>query len=166
MPGNIGKPGVVLLVAPKSLRHPNHEDTLLADAPFDGELINCFKDSALHLTLTGYELPLELMEGEGGARHHETWIFEAATSVHAAGKWIGNINPLELSYGALPRSPTSLNFHPGVSTEESIENSRVGVSRTLYESSDFPETMSRTSRAESCLDCGGMDENYESIGNK
>ncbi|KAF3318449.1 hypothetical protein TWF173_007857 [Orbilia oligospora] len=116
LPGNIGRHGVVLLVAPKSLRHPNHENTLLEDAPFDGGLINCFRDTTLHLTLTGYELPLELV-GRSGARHHGTWIFEAATSVHAAGKWIGDINPLELPYNVSLHRPTTLNFVSDVSAE-------------------------------------------------
>ncbi|KAK6520977.1 hypothetical protein TWF506_001213 [Arthrobotrys conoides] len=98
LPGNIGRPGVILLVAPKSPRHPNYENTLLEDAPFDGQLIDCFRDTTLHLTLTGYELPLELRGAKSGARHHETWVFEATTSVHVAGKWIGDISPLETPY--------------------------------------------------------------------
>ncbi|KAK6351298.1 hypothetical protein TWF718_004463 [Orbilia javanica] len=94
LPGNIGRSGVILLVTPGSQRHPSHEDLLLEDAPFDGQLLDCFRDTTLHLTLTGYELPLKLEGGKSGTRHHETWVFEAATSVHAAGKWIGDINPL------------------------------------------------------------------------
>ncbi|EGX43301.1 hypothetical protein AOL_s00215g37 [Orbilia oligospora ATCC 24927] len=138
LPGNIGRPGVVLLVAPKSLRHPNHENTLLEDAPFDGGLIDYFRDTTLHLTLTGYELPLELV-GRSGARHHETWIFEAATSVHAAGKWIGDINPLELYYTPSLHRLTSLNFDPEVSAENIA------------------------SMTANCPACGRADGNYESI---
>ncbi|KAK6503217.1 hypothetical protein TWF481_008247 [Arthrobotrys musiformis] len=95
LPGNIGKPGIVLLVSPSVPRHPNHENTLVEDAPFDGQLIDCFGDTTLHLTLTGYELPLELKGGKSGARHQGAWIFEATTSVHVAGKWVGDINPLQ-----------------------------------------------------------------------
>ncbi|KAK6536691.1 hypothetical protein TWF281_000912 [Arthrobotrys megalospora] len=96
IPGNIGRAGVILIVSPPNLRYPYFKDTLLEDTPFDGQLIDCFRNTTLHLTLTGYELPLE--DGKIGARHNGTWIFEATTSVHDSGKWVGDIDPLVSPY--------------------------------------------------------------------
>ncbi|KAL8997758.1 MAG: hypothetical protein Q9188_006242, partial [Gyalolechia gomerana] len=59
--GNIGKPGLAVLIAPRipkmrGLRY--NEWNVIAHRPFEGQLEDSFTATSLHLSMTGYQLPL------------------------------------------------------------------------------------------------------------
>jgi hypothetical protein len=93
--GNIGRAGLALLIPPKNpeIRRPdpnmwkviNHEK-------FEGKLEDCFPNTSLHLSFTGYELPVAV--GEHGGQVVEAFYIESRISVHDSGKWVADIDPL------------------------------------------------------------------------
>lgn len=98
--GNVGKPGLALLLLPKNpeLREADLETWRLVNhAKFNGKYEDCFQSTSLHLSLTGYEQPLNV--GHHGARDREIIYVEAVISVHDRGSWMADINPLHLMRG-------------------------------------------------------------------
>ncbi|MCJ1395832.1 hypothetical protein MMC18_008718 [Xylographa bjoerkii] len=95
--GNVGRNGMVLMVAPlapqvrssgmEHWEHVKHEPFM-----FHGD--NCFTSTSLHLSFTGYELPLRI--GAHGHIDHDVVIVETVISVHDRGKWVGDIDVLAL----------------------------------------------------------------------
>ena len=97
--GNIGKPGLALLLSPKntSLREPDLETWHLVNhADHDGNLENNFEATSLHLSLTGYEQSLNL--GRHGARDKEAFYVEAVVSAHDHGNWVADLNILQSAH--------------------------------------------------------------------
>lgn len=94
--GNVGKPGVTLLVPPPAPRmrelEPeqwnlvNHEDF-----NFRGE--NSFEATSLHLWLTEYRVPYAIEHG--GKRDHEAFIQEAVVSIHDRAEWIADLDVIK-----------------------------------------------------------------------
>ena len=85
--GNVGKPGLVILMPPHA---PEVRERSIGDwrvvnhAPFDGINENNFGSTSLHLTFTGYTLPIDV--GKRGSLTHETHIAETVISVYDAGE--------------------------------------------------------------------------------
>ena len=93
--GNLGKPGLSLLVCPKDtiLRDPDLETwKLINHVEFDGKFEDHFASTSLHLSLTGYERALNV--SEHGGRDNEASYVEAALSAHDRGTWVADINVL------------------------------------------------------------------------
>lgn len=98
MIGNIGKPGVSLLVSPANprvLQLGPESWKVVAHDPFDGSVQDCFTSTSLHLSLTGYELDMVSEDsGSKGARDPDARIIEATISLHDRGKWIADLDIL------------------------------------------------------------------------
>lgn len=94
--GNISKPGLSLMIPPMA---PNvrkvDEDkwTLINHAPFDGQLDDCFQRTSLHLSFTGYQLPL--MADEHGYQGVEANFVETLVSVFDAHEWVADLDVLK-----------------------------------------------------------------------
>lgn len=89
--GNIGKPGFAFLVTPPNpkVRGIDHQSwNLIAHEPFDGKCQDNFGSTSLHLSFTGYELPLDV--GQRGVREAPALFIETAVSVYDRGEWIAD----------------------------------------------------------------------------
>ena len=95
--GNVGKPGIALLVSPRDLllREPELENwDMVNHHDFDGQIQDSFRSTSLHLSLTGYELALNT--GAQGRRDQEAFYVEANVSVREEGTWAGDVDILGL----------------------------------------------------------------------
>ena len=96
--GNVGKPGLVLLLSPRNsiLREPDVGSwEMVNHAPFDGRFEDNFASTSLHLCLTGYEQPVNI--NDHGDRDSVVHFVEAAVSAHDRGLWHADLDLLRLS---------------------------------------------------------------------
>ncbi|RFU25180.1 hypothetical protein B7463_g11158, partial [Scytalidium lignicola] len=93
--GNIGRPGVAVLIPPVNPKVRSLQISkwnIINHAPFDGNLADCFRSTSLHLSFSGYELPI--MTSEHGGRFVEAFFLEAIVSVHDSGEWVADLDIL------------------------------------------------------------------------
>ena len=92
--GNVGRPGIAMLIPPQSprVRESAAGDTwnVVNHATFDGEPENSFDHTSLHLSFTGYEAPVSL--GLHGFQDTEVYLLESNVSVYDRGKWISDLD--------------------------------------------------------------------------
>src|SRR5204863_5857269 len=94
--GNIGKPGVVMLISPQD---PMVRDMDLGRwrsatyAEFDGKAEDYFSRTWLHLSFTNYHVPMYDRDVRGG---HDTQIsiLESVISVRDSGVWVADVDVL------------------------------------------------------------------------
>lgn len=96
--GNIGRPGVALLMSPRDpvLLEPgldtwdviNHDD-------YDGKIEDNFVGTSLHISLTGYDQVVNVPDARG-LRDKEVFYVEAVVSAHERGKWVADLDILNL----------------------------------------------------------------------
>ena len=94
--GNIGRPGIALLVPPAAPRIKAHDINtwnLINDIEFDGQLRDCFQGTSLHLSFTGSSLPLDV--GYSGRQDTEVYLLESVVSVHERGEWVADLDILK-----------------------------------------------------------------------
>ena len=94
--GNVGKPGLVILIpahAPEVRERSIGDWRVVNHAPFDGKYEDNFGSTSLHLTFTGYVLPIDV--GERGSLTHEAHIAETVISVYDAGEWVADLDVLK-----------------------------------------------------------------------
>lgn len=94
--GNIGKPGFSILIPPaepKILQIGCRSWKVVAHENFDGKFQDSFAATSLHLSLTGYEFPIDV--GVHGARDHGAFFVEAAISLHDRGKWMADLDVIK-----------------------------------------------------------------------
>jgi hypothetical protein len=102
--GNIGKAGVAMLVSPKSpkMRELKYDTwNVINHAKFDGRLEDQFSSTSLHLSFTGYELPLRV--GDHGGCDREAFLLETVVSIDDRGEWVADLDLLA-SHDALSRA--------------------------------------------------------------
>jgi hypothetical protein len=97
--GNVGKAGLSLLLSPQI---PNVKESdlgawsVINHDEFNGKLEGNFGDTSLHLTLTGYDLPIKLSHGSRG---QDASYVEAVVSAYDRGVWVADLDiPRCLSY--------------------------------------------------------------------
>lgn len=91
--GTVGGPGLACLLSPRDtlLREPDLETWKLIDhSKFDGKFDNSFTSTSLHLSLTGYEQPLNFRVH--GGRDREAFYLEAAVSAYDNGTWVADLD--------------------------------------------------------------------------
>ncbi|KAI1109628.1 hypothetical protein F5Y14DRAFT_458003 [Nemania sp. NC0429] len=91
--GNIGKPGVSLLIPPADpwVRQPAAEDWNHVDHfQYDGKAEDSFQYTSLHLALTEYRVPY--VSSHKGNREMQAYFQEAVVSVHDRGVWVGDVD--------------------------------------------------------------------------
>lgn len=94
--GNIGRPGLTLLTSPSDLLIADRDPRtwkLANYAPFDGQIIDYFHRTSLHLTVLDWSLPVSDSNSYGQLTT-EIHLAEAVVSVHDRGVWIGDIDLL------------------------------------------------------------------------
>ena len=93
--GNIGRPGLCLLVPP-----PNPKIRKLSPgtwnqlnyAPFDGKQENSFSQTSIHLSFTAYELPLQTEITDQHIIDRPARFIETLVSVYEGGNWVADLD--------------------------------------------------------------------------
>lgn len=86
--GNVGRAGIAMLIPPQNprVREPKLESwNLINHADFNGTTEDCFKNTTLHLSFTGYEIPIDT--SSHGHQDVEVFLIESLVSVHDQGQW-------------------------------------------------------------------------------
>lgn len=94
--GNIGKPGIAMMIPPQNpMIKTLGTDTwsLVNHNDFLGELEDNFGKSSLHLSFTGYELPVSL--GQHGQRDWQGLIVETLVKIYDRDSWIADLDVLD-----------------------------------------------------------------------
>ncbi|KAJ2985470.1 hypothetical protein NUW58_g5512 [Xylaria curta] len=91
--GNVGRPGLSLLIPPPSgalLRPLSTNYRAVSYEVFDGKRQDNFKGTSLHMSFTSHEFPLDY--GANGIIDHQVFLVESVVSVYDSGKWVGDLN--------------------------------------------------------------------------
>lgn len=91
--GNIGRPGIAMLIPPADPMVKQRDSTnwkVINHSPFDGQWIDNFQGTSLHLSFTDYIQPIHT--GIHGAKDTEIYFLEALVSVHDGKEWIGDLD--------------------------------------------------------------------------
>jgi hypothetical protein len=103
--GNVGRPGITLMIPPASpeVRNADPEHwNLVNHNEFDGKLEDGFQSTSLHVRFTGFVLAVDV--GRHGSQFREVSFAEAVISVLDSGNWVADIDVLEsLGSGSLMR---------------------------------------------------------------
>ena len=96
--GNIGRAGIAMMIAPpapkvRTLAPDSWEQ--INHVPFDGQTTDSFQNTSLHLSFTQYTMPVNT--GIHGGQDTETFLIETLVSVHDRGKWVADIDVLDLA---------------------------------------------------------------------
>ena len=94
--GNLGKTGMALLVSPAvpQMRSLSDDVRLVNHHPFDGGEENAFPETSLHISYTDWQLPIDI--GSRGKRDVEAYYVEAAIGLYDRGKWVADLNILDV----------------------------------------------------------------------
>ena len=93
--GNIGRAGVAFLVPPHDprVKRCNEEEWhLVSHYEFDGNCIDSFESTTLHLSFTEAEFPIDT--GFSGGQDVEAFLLETLISVHDRGLWVADLDVL------------------------------------------------------------------------
>lgn len=93
--GNIGQPGVSLLVPPAArplIRELSRSYRAVGYADFDGTWEDNFKGTSMHLRFTPGTFPVDY--GAAGVVDHQVFFVESVVSVHDGGKWVADLDIL------------------------------------------------------------------------
>ncbi|KAF4495955.1 hypothetical protein FAGAP_7889, partial [Fusarium agapanthi] len=93
--GNVGYPGVVLLIPPPMPRVLQVDETrgrFVQAYPFDGTLHNSFAQTSIHLKFTEFVVPLASARGAVDA---DVVLREALISVYDGSRWIADLDILQ-----------------------------------------------------------------------
>ncbi|KAI1362462.1 hypothetical protein F5Y08DRAFT_274969 [Xylaria arbuscula] len=91
--GNVGKPGIALLVPPIE---PNimtlgiERWHLINFNAWDGQTRDSFTDSSLHIWFTGFTQEVDI--GHSGGQDKELYILESVVALHAKAEWIADLD--------------------------------------------------------------------------
>jgi hypothetical protein len=114
--GNIGRPGIALLIPPPNPRLRESRDDswrIINHQPFDGILKDSFEQTTMHLSFTDYIMPLST-ESHGN-RDTEAYLLESVVSVHDRGEWIGDVSMLPMFKDRGFEVLSSCEHHTGMS---------------------------------------------------
>ncbi|OJZ91007.1 hypothetical protein ASPFODRAFT_215242 [Aspergillus luchuensis CBS 106.47] len=107
--GNVGKPGIALLVSPPELEireHTLERWRLVNHHPFDGNPVGGrFDGTSLHLSFTGWDGPVSL--DSTSYRTMEAYYLQTTISVNDGGEWVGDVDILK-GLTDLPDSPIKI----------------------------------------------------------
>jgi hypothetical protein len=93
--GNIGRPGITMVVSAGSpiILEPDLGSWAVVDhIDFDGQSVDHFGSTTLHLSMSGYDVSLEI--AARGTKDVQVSMVEAIVSIFEAGKWVGDIDIL------------------------------------------------------------------------
>ncbi|KAI0438802.1 hypothetical protein F4803DRAFT_533894 [Xylaria telfairii] len=137
--GNVGKPGIAMLVPPHNLRIRDlqYDDwQLVTHAPFDGQPSDSFHQTSLHLSFTGCTFPINTQSY--GNRDIEIYFLESVVSVHDRGEWVADLDILSNLQGSnILRQSISCSHEPS-SESPIIQDSDFTMVDTWSEMIDRP----------------------------
>ena len=113
MTGNIGKPGLAFLITPPNPKIGQVDSkswNVIDHKAFDGSHTDSFTSTSLHLSFTGFELPLDL--GQRGIREVPALFIETAVSVYDRGQWIADLDIMKSCKSWAGLKPTRPCSHP------------------------------------------------------
>ncbi|KAK2005982.1 hypothetical protein LZ32DRAFT_507856, partial [Colletotrichum eremochloae] len=93
--GNLGRPGIALLVSPhqpkvKSLAEGSWQ--FISHNSFDCKLEDSFRETTLHLGFTEWKMPIDV--GNRGLRDAEIYFLEAPVALYDHGEWVADLDIL------------------------------------------------------------------------
>jgi hypothetical protein len=92
--GNVGRPGVAMLIPPAELRAMKDDFgdwKVINHEPYDGECRDSFGGTTMHLSFSGYEQAI-VPSGTHGAQDFGAFYLESIVSVFDRSKWIADLN--------------------------------------------------------------------------
>lgn len=101
--GNINRPGISILVPPFNPRIRERSDSynLVIHETYDFKRENNFRETSLHLSFTDWTFPLAT---EGSRTiDHDAQVVEAVISVRDRGRWVADIDILEVDFQDMTR---------------------------------------------------------------
>jgi hypothetical protein len=94
--GNVGKPGISLLIAPLELeirKHDLERWRFINHYPFDGDPSGGrFEGTSIHLSFTGFEAPITLESSS--YREMEAYYLETKVAMNDEGEWVADLDIL------------------------------------------------------------------------
>jgi hypothetical protein len=96
--GNIGRQGISLLIPPVEprIRELSNSYNLVSHETYDFKRENNFRETSLHLSFTDWTFPLATEVSR--MIDHDAQVVEAVISVHDRGRWVGDIDILEVDF--------------------------------------------------------------------
>lgn len=108
--GNVGGAGIAMLIPPKDprVREPKLESwNVINHAAFNGATGDYFKNTTLHLSFTGYKIPIST--GSHGGQDTIVFLLESLISVYDQGQWVADLDVLR----SLSRALNQIERAPG-----------------------------------------------------
>ena len=92
--GNVGQPGINLMVSPQKLlvKPPSRDFRAVMHADYDYKRIDSFSGTSLHLLFMKWKLPLS--GGDYGLIDQDIFMAEAVISFRDSGRWVADIDIL------------------------------------------------------------------------
>lgn len=101
--GNIGRPGLSILIAPMypRIRSMAEEYTLVNHFLYDGRRENNFRGTSLHLSFTDWSMPLETRGVLTRTIDQDAYLIESVISVKDSGRWVADLDILCIDFAEL-----------------------------------------------------------------
>ena len=119
--GTLGKSGMAMLIHPQlpRMRPPSNDYALVNHHAFNGNVEDCFQHTTLHMSFTEWKLPIDV--GSRGNRDIEAYYVEAAIGVYDHGKWVADVNVLDVFSHKLSRIlPKCTVRHDAILSQEGL----------------------------------------------
>ena len=99
MVGNIGKPGITLLVPPPNLliKPPDQDFRTVRHNRYYLKRVDSFSGTFLHLSFTNWIAPLN--GSKHGVIDQDVFLVEAVVSIRNSGRWIADIDVINKDLG-------------------------------------------------------------------
>ncbi|KAJ4375334.1 hypothetical protein N0V83_002420 [Neocucurbitaria cava] len=96
--GNIGRQGISILVPPfePRIRELSNSYNLVPHETYDFKREDNFRETSLHLSFTDWTSPLATEDSR--MIDHDAQVVEAVISVHDRGRWVADINILDVNF--------------------------------------------------------------------
>ena len=97
--GNIGHPGITLMIAPEipRIKSPSNDFMAVTHADYDYRREDNFTGTSLHLSFTGWKMPVTAQAR--GFIDQDVHMVESVISVHDNGDWIGDLDIMAIQAG-------------------------------------------------------------------
>ncbi|KAK1148253.1 hypothetical protein N8T08_010062 [Aspergillus melleus] len=105
--GNIGRPGISILVAPQhpKIRKPTDSFNVISHLPYNFRREDNFRGTSLHLSFTEWKLPLS--DDEERTIDQDVMMVESVISVLDCGRWVADLDIRCIDFDELSRIATS-----------------------------------------------------------
>ncbi|OJJ69529.1 hypothetical protein ASPBRDRAFT_209089 [Aspergillus brasiliensis CBS 101740] len=111
--GNIGRPGLSILVAPQdpNIRKPTDSFNTISHLPYDFHRVDNFQATSLHLSFTEWKFPLYVDEER--TIDQDVMMVESVISVLDRGKWVADLDIRCIDFEQLSRITIACSGHRG-----------------------------------------------------